>query len=209
MRKNNTLRVLLLTVMSCQLFLSGCGNNRELIRLEELSEPETVEDMLSEEDKCGQLPEVQEAKQYVYICGAVNCPGVYEVSANARVYEAVTLAGGCTAEAAMEAVNQARVLADGEQLRIPTKQEMELAGTSQTQPVVEDVGGQSASKGINLNTASAEELVTLKGIGTSRAQAIIAYREEHGGFKDTEELMNISGIGERTYQKLKEEICVR
>lgn len=201
--------VLLLTVLCCQLFLSGCGSDKEMLLMEEatleqpMQEESVTEDSLSE-DAVRSFGE----KLYVYICGAINDPGVYEVPLETRVYEIIKLAGGCTPEAATEAVNQARMLVDGEQIKIPTLEEIEQGGALLEQ-LCEGVSETEASGKINLNTASVEELVTLKGIGISRAQAIIQYREEHGAFQNIEEIMNISGIGKSTYEKLKEQISVR
>ena len=121
--------VLLLTVLCCQLFLSGCGSDKEMLLMEEatleqpMQEESVTEDSLSEEAvrSFGE-------KLYVYICGAINDPGVYEVPLETRVYEIIKLAGGCTPEAATEAVNQARMLVDGEQIKIPTLEEIEQGG---------------------------------------------------------------------------------
>lgn len=203
------MNVLLLTVLCCQLFLSGCGSNKEMLLMEEaaleqITQEEPVTEDCLKEDAVRSFGE----KLYVYICGAINDPGVYEVPLETRVYEIIKLAGGCTPEAATEAVNQARLLIDGEQIKIPTREEIEQ-GEGTFEQIQESISEKSSSGKINLNTASMEELVTLKGIGVSRAQAIIQYREEHGAFQNIEEIMNISGIGKSTYEKLKEQISVR
>lgn len=211
MKWNKGIRVLLLTVLSCQLFLFGCGNKEEVIMLEEVSQMEITTEAAAQEDYEETMTNVIENRICVFVCGAVENSGVYELPEGSRVYEALQMAGGCMDEAATEAINQARILNDGEQLRIPTKAELAEGAVLEAPVDNASTGNESVNAGdkINLNTASEESLTTLKGIGTSKAQAIITYREEHGGFRNTEEIMNISGIGEHTYEKIKEQISVR
>lgn len=130
---------------------------------------------------------------YVDVCGEVEKPAVYCLEENARVCDAVAAAGGFTDAAAKEDVNQARTLCDGEQLRIPSLEDMR----------------QSVPDGlVNINTADINELMTLPGIGQSKAADIISYRMEHGAFQKTEDLMQIPGIKEGLYQKLKDKIKI-
>ena len=162
----------------------------------------------SETEKEGAVPqEEQEPAEtvYVYVCGAVNAPGVYELKKDARVFEAITLAGGMTAEAAPEAVSQARTVADGEQIYVPTVREVQMQGSG-----VEDIvtGNADVSGKININTAGKEELMTLTGIGEAKAQSILDYREEHGKFGSIEDLMLIEGIKEGVFNKIKEDITI-
>lgn len=142
---------------------------------------------------------------FVYVCGAVNAPGVYELGKDARVFEAIGLAGGMTGEAAAEAVNQARTVADGEQIYVPTAEEAQTQGAG-----VEDIitGNADGSGKININTAGKEELMTLTGIGEAKAQSILDYREEHGRFGSIEDLMQIEGIKEGVFNKIKEDITI-
>lgn len=137
---------------------------------------------------------------YVHICGEVMNPGVYEVPADARICDVLLMAGGFTEAAATDCVNMAEKVADGMQVVIPTVEEAYEAA--------ERAADEAAGR-VNLNTASAEQLCTLPGIGESRAKAIIAYREEHGGFETAEEIMQVSGIKEGMYEKLKELIYVK
>ena len=109
--------------------------------------------------------------------------------------------------AAQDAVNQARVVVDGEQIYIPTKEEMQTQAAAQ--PGASPAEGTKPQDGkVNLNTATKEELMTLSGVGESRADSIIAYREENGRFQNTEELMQIRGIKEGLYNKIKDNITV-
>lgn len=101
-----------------------------------------------------------------------------------------------------EAVNQARVVVDGEQIYVPSLDEVKGAG------VVSEVTERTDDGKININTAEKEELMTLTGVGEAKAQSIIAYREEHGGFQSIEELMQIEGIKEGVFNKIKEDITI-
>ena len=146
---------------------------------------------------------------YVYICGEVINPGVYELSGDSRIYEAVDAAGGFTENAARECVNLASKVSDGMQITIYNREE-----AASLQADSASVGGNAGKSGtsgsglVNLNTATKEELMTLKGIGESKAEDIIRYREKSGGFKKIEDIMKISGIKEAGFQKIKDSITV-
>lgn len=156
----------------------------------------------------------------VYICGAVVNEGVYEVPAGSRVSDVLDKAGGYSEEALHGYVNLARTLEDGERVYIPDKQELESLGILEGDGSSGGSGDSSAngSSGsstdgsnetlVNINTADSEMLQTLPGIGEKKAADIIAYREEHGAFSSTEDLKNISGIGDSTFEKLSPHITV-
>jgi competence protein ComEA len=128
----------------------------------------------------------------VHIAGAVQEPGLYSFSPGSRASEAIKSAGGLTAEADPDAVNLAAVLRDGMQLYIPRR------GETQTPALTSD-----RASLLDLNTAGLDDLQQLPGIGPERAQDILTYREQHGGFQKIEELMEIPGIGETTFARLK------
>ena len=147
---------------------------------------------------------------YVYICGEVAAPGVYELSEDSRIYEAVDAAGGFTENAARESINLASKVSDGMQITIYNKEEaasLPAGGTSAGKNSGQDQMSGSSSL-VNLNTATKEELMTLKGIGEAKAEDIIRYREKSGGFKKIEDIMKISGIKEAGFQKIKDNITV-
>lgn len=148
---------------------------------------------------------------YVHICGAVMNPGVYCVTEGSRLYEVILAAGGMTADAMDEAVNQAQEVTDGMQVYIPSRTQ-ETAGegrmSGQEPLLTGNAGATAQDTRIDLNTAGVEALCTLPGIGETRARAIIAYREEHGAFQSTGELMNVTGIKAGVYEKIKELIKV-
>lgn len=156
-----------------------------------------------------------ESKVVVYVCGAVKAPGVYELASDARVYEAISSAGGVRDDAAAEALNQARVVTDGERIYIPTPEELEKGTVDINSNVDGDIDGSNGNGGsgknnskgrLNINTAGREELKTLPGIGDSKADSIISYRESNGNFKSIEELMNVEGIKEGVFNKIKDSI---
>lgn len=161
----------------------------------------------------------------VYVCGAVQNAGVYTLAPGSRVYEAIAAAGGLTEEAEPRALNQAQLLEDGQQITVYTREEIETVGSnsgSRTAGLPADglsgeaAGGDGGAGSdseagaglVNLNTAGREELMTLSGVGEARAAAIIAYREQNGGFTSPEEIMQIEGIGEKSYERLKDRITV-
>lgn len=140
----------------------------------------------------------------VYVCGAVARPGVVEIPEESRVEDALAAAGGLLPEAAVQAVNLADWVRDGQMIYFPTAEE--------TGQVWEPSQGGSLLEGeqaVNINTADMALLCTLPGIGESRAADIIAYREAHGGFQSREELMQVSGIKAGVYEKLRDKITVR
>lgn len=144
---------------------------------------------------------------FVYVCGAVQSPGVYRLASGARIYEAVALAGGMSEDAAEAYVNQAQVLSDGEQIYIPAKEEVEQGNAVMLPQADQSTGGTDHGK-VNINTASEEELTTLTGIGDTRAKSIVEYREANGGFQTIEDLMKVEGIKEGVFKKIKDSITV-
>lgn len=159
--------------------------------------------------------------------GAVRKPGVYELAGGARIVDAVDAAGGFAANAARTSVNLAQKAEDGMQVYVATKREAKAAsgaggvsGTGQTGSAggasgagsgASAAGGSSsggASDKVNINTASAEELQKLSGIGPSLSQRIIDYRESKGPFKSIEGLKEVSGIGDTRFASIKDSVCI-
>ena len=185
-----------------------------------ISDAAQEEDTAQAEDAAADGTDAQENVIFVYVCGAVANPGVYELPEGTRVYEAVEAAGGFSEDAEETYVNQALILSDQDRLYIPTKEEASGEESGGTAYGVTNGAGTAASGGtssqdaesgsalINLNTATQEELESLPGIGETRALAIIAYREEHGDFSSIEDIQNVSGIGEAIYANLKAYITV-
>lgn len=147
----------------------------------------------------------------VHVCGAVRNPGVYELAALSRVGDAVDAAGGFKDNAAKDYLNLAENISDGQKITVYTKKQVK--SFSGKGPDGSDSGSVIHSDGalqglVNINTASREELMTLQGIGESKADDIIAYRESNGRFKNKDELMNIPGIKKGVYSKISDNITV-
>ena len=144
----------------------------------------------------------------VHVCGEVANPGIYELPAGSRIYEAVKAAGGFTENAEEESVNLASPIEDGVQIRIYSKDEAETLAAGAAPFDGFEASGEGKEPVVNLNTATKEELMTLSGIGESRAEDIIRYREENGGFQNIEDIMKVSGIKDAAFQKIKDRITV-
>jgi len=142
----------------------------------------------------------------VYITGAVPRPGVYALPDGARVQDAISAAGGFLAEADKETINLARVLEDGEMLEIPYTTGFSPVIPTPLQNTIITAG--SDTDLIDINTATSFELDTLPGIGPTTAQKIIDYRDENGPFLSIEDIINVSGIGPGTYERIKDLITV-
>jgi competence protein ComEA len=164
------------------------------------------------------------AEVVVHVVGAVRRPGVYRFPPSARGEDALKAAGGATEKANTDAINLAAKLEDGQQLYVPSKEEpisienregrktaaLENAGGGNRKPSSDSGKLTTPGQGsVNINTASLEELQRLPGVGPSTAQKIIAYRKETGGFTAPEQLMDVSGIGEKKFAKMKPFVRVR
>ena len=166
-------------------------------------------------------PNAGAGRIFVHVCGAVKKEGVYELSPDARVVDAIRAAGGCTKKAASFGINQAEALKDGVQVYVPTKAEIkkETNGVGSlasfgTEGVRTGLSSQGMNPGgggdalININLATKEELMKLNGVGEAKAELIITYRQAKGGFKDIKDIMKIKGIKQKFFDKIKDKICI-
>ena len=155
----------------------------------------------------------------VHICGAVNEPGVYTLEKGDRIYQAIEKAGGFRQDAEQNYLNQADVLSDGMKIYVPTQEEAREAeedpvwvtSGAEGAGVPKEQGTENAGENplsVNINTASQEQLCTLPGVGSSKAKSIIAYREQNGAYERIEDIMNVEGIKEGVFQKIKDHISV-
>ncbi len=226
-RKNTGLLVCLQLALFIP-FITGCAEGETLyeidkedalIKAEVQTGVQSEEQLLSAgstEEQTGVSHEDTETEDkvlIVHLCGAVNNPGVYELDIDSRMIDGINKAGGFSPDASEDSLNLAMELTDGSRIYVPTKEEVkDGVGYGVTygseNPVTDMNGGSNADTKVNINTADEQRLTTLSGIGVSRAKAIIAYREEHGGFKTVEELMNVSGIGKASFEKLKNDITI-
>ena len=206
----------------------GCGaKDGEIMEIEPIEataadEPVKVEMEAVHEETSGTIK--------VYVCGAVKNPDVYTLDAKLRVIDAVNAAGGFAADAGTDYLNLAAALSDGQKIYIPTNAEIEeaVAGgemlysaevniTSNSPGIMSGTGlgsgtdadASGAAGGlVDINSADKETLMTLPGIGESKADKIIAYREENGGFSSIEDIMLVAGIKEGLFNKVRDRICV-
>lgn len=148
----------------------------------------------------------------VHVIGAVPRPGLYEFPEGARVQDAIDAAGGLLAEADPGSINLAALLEDGQQLDIPYaagSEPVQGSNNSFAQPLPTEAPTAGAQDLININTATAEELDSLPGIGPTTALKIIDYRNQNGPFNSIEDIMNVSGIGPSTFENIKDLITVQ
>lgn len=181
--------LLLLSVVLC-----GCGQTSYLSSESVSFSTENISETVEETAVSG----------YVQISGAVKNPGVYEIDDATRLFMVIENAGGLNPDADLLSINQARVLKDGESIYILTKEEAKDSGLdSAFFENKEDSDGK-----VNINTADMDKLMTLPGVGQSKAKQIIEYRETKGSFSSIEEIMEIQGIKEGVFNKIKENIKV-
>lgn len=149
-----------------------------------------------------QVKQEPEPDIYVDVKGAVKAPGLYEAKQGERVMDIIERANGFTSEADENAINLAERVEDEMIVYIPKLGE-------ESKSINGDTGKNGDAALVNINEADSSQLLTLPGIGEAKASAIMEYREQNGGFKDAAELKEISGIGEKTFEKLKELITVK
>lgn len=178
------------------LCMTGCGQEKNIVLSDDMTDYEEQTDAPKEnasEDKS------EDALIYVYVCGHVNNPGVYALESTARICDALKQAGGVTEDANPIALKQAEHMTDGMTIYVPgMDEELEMTQSEYT-----------AEDGlVNINCADRDTLMTVPGIGESKADAIISYREQNGNFAAIEDLMKIPGIKEGVFNKMKDYIKV-
>lgn len=188
-------------ILSC-LLMTGCGSRTPY--LENVQGTQTISTELV--DEVSESGQTTDAQIQVYVCGEVVTPGVYHLNPGMRICDAVDAAGGFTEEASREYWNLAEPLTDGQMIFFPTEEEAKEREAS-----AERAGAlpQETDQRVDINTADVAELITIPGIGETRAQAIVAYRQEHGAFAQVEDIMKVSGIKNALFEKMKEYITIR
>ena len=166
--------------------------------------------MNEKSNKSNEISQAETEDQLVTVDvkGAVKKPGVYQLQSNSRVHDALEKAGGMTEEADLKSINQAQKLSDEAVVYVAKVGENAVDVTTSAPANATSGTGQTKSALVNLNTATEADFQTISGIGQKRAQDIIAYREANGRFKSVDDLKNVSGIGAKTLEKLKEYVTV-
>lgn len=210
--------VIALVVITALVFFGTKGEKEEIPVIQngetltqETSQTEEEEHLdpsgQAEQGDVATTAEPEAATFVVDLDGCVKNPGVYEIPEGTRLYEVIEMAGGLTKDANTTQINQAEVLCDGQKILIPEVydevQSMEGAGSSEGRN-----NGSVSSGKININTADAEALQEIPGVGPATAEKIIAYRESNGRFQTIEDIKNVSGIGEKTFEKMKDKIII-
>ncbi|SCZ78524.1 ComEA family DNA-binding protein [Pseudobutyrivibrio xylanivorans] len=183
------MKKLLILVLCSLLLFAGCGHESYFQSTELVNETE-----VSEEGASSDLSEVVPQIICVQVAGAVQAPGVYDLPVNSRVYAAIEAAGGLLDSADDSDINQASFLEDGQKIYVYTKEEREALLISEEASEEDGL--------ININTATEAELMTLPGIGQSKASQIISYRNTNGDFTSIEDIKNVSGIGDGIFNQI-------
>lgn len=214
-RIQKKLEKVLVGVLSCCMFLSGCTSNSQSEiswNLEDevvVAEQEFNEKVLQTGEMYELLEDMTDSQEnmiYVFICGAVTEPGVYQIAEGSRLFELVDVAGGMLESADSMSQNLARVVQDGEQIQILTKEEAEELRKNTVAVITSNMDYKNGL--VNINTATVQELTTLTGIGESRALAIIAYREKNGLFQSIDGIKKVAGIKEGLFERIKNQITI-
>ncbi len=175
-----------------------------------LDESDLSEDMYNDDlEEEGAVSSSKPGIAYVDISGEVKLPGVYKVTSETRLFEVIDMAGGLTDDADISSLNRAERVQDGQKVVVRAFGESEESGTDgeagisgNSESALDDSGK------VNINIADLSTLQTIAGIGPSKAQSIIDYREQNGYFTTIEEIMYVSGIGEKTFASIKDQIVV-
>lgn len=196
-------------ILSCAGILYSCNfnansDNIQIATLESNDEYTTTEIAATgSSNDIANKPTTEFVKLCVYVCGCVMNPGVYELSENMRIYQAIEMAGGMTEDADCNYLNMAECLIDGQKIYVPNINE-NLSNEVSPQALEN-----SSSTLVNINSAAKEQLMTLPGIGESKAEDIILYRTTNGKFETIEDIKKISGIKDAAFSKIKDLIVVK
>ncbi len=213
MKKNILVFTVVFILSSALISFVGCSDDEAVILLDGerfLEDSQTDIDSGQPEGVAGVPDDPMEIKVpedvTVYVCGAVRNPEVYTLESGLRIIDAVNAAGGFREDADECYVNLATLLADGQRIYIPTREE--TAGSA-VNLISEGMDGSlEGDNKVNINTADAAELMTLPGIGEAKAMLIMEYRTKNGRFGTIEDIMKISGIKEGMFNRIKDRICI-
>lgn len=180
-------------IIGCLVAISGV-----LYLQDTKEEPVTINVQESDNNRQNRVL-AEEPTIVVYVTGAVKAPDVYEVKEHSRLHEVIEMAGGFEGDASKETLNLARFVFDGEMIYVPLVTDSATATRN---------NGDSYSNKVSINQGSVQELMTLTGIGETKAEAIIAYRKINGPFQRIEDIMKVNGIKDAMYNKIKDDIVI-
>lgn len=196
-----------IVVVTALVFFAGNGENSDIISTNDFDNTEFEKELdAAQETAENNINNVVADEIFIDIEGQVKNPGVYKLKSDARMYEAIELAGGLLANADTGAINQAEILYDGEKITIYEIGEIE--NDNYQMPETVKTLGLTTNGLININEADSQSLQEIPGVGPATAEKIIEYRNLNGKFKSIEELTNVKGIGEKTLEKIKDMITV-
>lgn len=188
-------------------FLSKDGisdNNRQWT---EISEVDAQDFVAKQQDDDSEAEDQSISYIKVHVAGQVNNPGVIELESGARVEDAISMAGDLTPQGDITHINLAAILQDQDKVYIPSREEVEVHPDAYG--IIQGSGMEGSGAGlININKASAQELEQLPGIGPVKAKSIIEYRDKNGYFTKIDDIINVSGIGEKTFERIKDSITI-
>ncbi|MGL5634025.1 MAG: helix-hairpin-helix domain-containing protein [Sarcina sp.] len=191
---------------------SGDSGGEEIFKIESTSKNKEVQNGVKDSNTNGQIQENSITEKIVVeIKGEVNKPDVYKLPVGSRIDELIDEAGGLTLEANIDMINRATLLEDGQCIIISNVNNPILAGENlevQNDFMSNPSTDKNKNGKVNINTATIDDLKKLNGIGDSKAEAIIEYRESIGKFKSIEDIKSVSGIGEKTFEKIKDGMTI-
>ena len=197
-----TIAVIILIITAVLVF--GLRTGDDTISLAKSQETETTV------DEKAKVRETASASLFVDVSGEVKSPGVYEVEKDSRIFEAIEKAGGLTEKADTTSINQAEKVSDGQKITVPSRNDNVTQNTSSAGNTAA-AGSSSSTQStalININTADSAGLQEIPGVGPVTAEKIIDYRTQNGNFRKKEDIRNVSGIGDKTYAKMKNKITI-
>lgn len=195
---------IVLMVILLNAILAGCENGGESVDLPSVTHESNV------------MVEETSEEIFVYVNGAVKNPGVYCVNRNTRIYQVIDMAGGMTGKAQKDCLNLAEKVQDGQEIKVLSKKQFKKQnsgssdeGTKEERAELKDISENTSEAGmVNINSATAEQLTSLPGIGDTKAAAIVAYRDENGDFSSIEDIKKVSGIGDAIFANIESKITV-